>query len=770
MFFFFDSETSTVGSDAFPIAYGFIVTDSRLNEKARGVVRTPSALIDELYRYLPPNDILKVYAYNLHFDLAPLLAELRDNLTFQFFARSSSDWVSVSGIDARGRERFRFIDLAALQEGGLRKCGEIAGLPKLTGSFDFSKIRSPQTPLTTEEESYLMRDVEIMPAFLNRLSRLFDVSSHEFGRSILTVSQLSRRRARENLGCVKRGKRRQSVESLHRSIVKRESAESEDVMLLRRSCLRAGLSFVNAKVAGKTVKDVSIFDFESAYHFYIQHYRPPTRFHPCNAEEFATAAHHIVTRSPRSVLESPNAFNVAFHALVEFKALRLKSGSVWGGMSAGLFSRSKMALFNAHNEAMDATAEVQERDRSKRRDRTRGARFLFEKLISADVARIHLTETEFYAASLVYEWDEMLFIEGELTDKFTTAPDWIRLRSMALYEEKRALKECFFQDKLERLDILPLGMQSAIIAGTLSDEAKRELYGNVKVELNTLFGELIRERRAPEWIQRAGEPALSLGEIPDYDGKEYGYFTFGTRVAGLQRLMLVLIVTLADKCGATPLYGDTDSLAVKMTAEFQSVINALNTLRMAENRRNAEQIAGRTGLFFDTEYLGTFSLDYDCYEFCVTRPKAWGAFLRDGRAVVRVSGLKSEKLARLMAENPENFCLEDVIGWNCVYSRRVSKRVLKKNPQLFEMKKISGTDYLGNNFDIVTPVAILLVDATARAGNVYAHARDIDFLEEIGNPQDLRAKMVRSDGILFGEKIKPLTEEEVLDELRNIDA
>lgn len=753
VFVFFDSETCTLAGKAFPVAYGFIVTDDRLVEVERGIVRTPEDIVSVFERVGKMGDgFTKIFAYNLHFDLRPLLGLLSYRYTFRFFAKSEHDYVSVSCFDRWEREVLRFCDLAALQRGGLAVCGRVAGLAKRSGDMDFTLTRSPDTPLTEDEQGYLMRDVEIMPAYLDKIGDIYGIPRDLFGDKIITVSQLARERARRLFGSVQLGRRGRSPETLQKITSQNQSAPDEDSLLLRRACSRGGLLFINAQYVGREVEGVSLYDFTSCYHFFIQSMRVPVFFKKADKGVLFEALSEVLSTPFFTKLGKPNrTFSVAFHMEIELVGLRLKAP--YDVMGLGTFSKSKMAAVNIYNEGMASTVKVQDRDRRKRRDKTWKGVFLFEKLISADKARVHVTEYEAAILNMFYEWDGLEIIEGEVSRETILPPDWQAMRSLFLYEEKRISKKAFIEGYADAFTALNLSPED------IDAEAGRELYQNVKTEINTLFGELVRERRAPDWRHFSrGEdmPEIQLEKVKPYDGKEYGLYTQGMRITGAARLQLALLVDFCVKNGIEVLYGDTDSIAVidNHRGDFERLRAFLNESREDVNRKTVERIERKTGMIFDNSGTGTLEKGEDFSVACFARPKTWGGVTKDARVILKTSGLRLRGLARHMESDIEKYPLSDVLGWNASYSKDLVKHVMKTHPPLFAEETIEGVDYRGEKFIVETPLCTVLKDDIGRAGNSEIHKGDIEILEALGNPQDVAMRLITREGIVRDDRIE----------------
>lgn len=754
MFIFFDSETSSLGDMSLPYLYTYIVTDDRLCEVSRGYVRKPEEIVEVFKEWSRESKGFPVcYAYNLFFDLAPLM-DFFDNegYSFRFFAKTARDWVSVSLMKA-DHEVMRFVDLSFLQAGGIRLCGDIAGLPKMSGAdYDYSLVRSPETSLSESELAYAYRDVEIMPRFLETLSGIYSVPVECFGRSILTVSQLSRFISDRFYGRTRRGRRYKTIKTLQTALVQRESPVGDDTMLLRRACFRGGYTFNSSKRVGHELSNVDVYDISSAYHFYIQSMRTPVEFQPCSKGKFRRLFEATTIVDPFDVFTSPNPFPYAFHVKLSFHNLRLQEP--FKSMSTGCLSKSKFAISTEYDETMDATLRVQERNRSRCRDRVKGGVWFSEKLVCAERVDVHLSESELWIMSQVYDWDSFDFVEGEWTDKFDCPPDYQTGRSLLLYETKKVYKEVIVDGDLSNFDKLPASVQM-FMEGEPKREALDVLYNGVKIQLNSLFGEMIRERLTPDWYYGTFGGTyrdIFTGDVPEWEGREYGFYTQGIRVSGYQRAALVALIVTADELGIECVYGDTDSLHV-MDNEgfFASLVDARNECIEEINRRSVVAFQSRCGVLFDNSGVGVMVRENSFDRYCYGRMKTWCGVDKNGRFYIRQSGINTKKLARCVASNPEVFSLPVLVGWNVVYDMEVAKKTVRNCDGVGERTRVDFVDYQGKRFTGDVIKAVHLEDIELNAGMVETYRDDVEFLNGLGNTQDIRVKYIDVDDVYFFE-------------------
>ena len=109
-----------------------------------------------------------VCAYNLLFDLQPIMWSLRQRYEMRVNAQSSTHAYTVDLYDGDSCV-MRFWDTYYLEMRGLSAMGVTAGMEKASGDWDYSLTRTPETALSADERFYAGRDTEVIPAYLRYL-------------------------------------------------------------------------------------------------------------------------------------------------------------------------------------------------------------------------------------------------------------------------------------------------------------------------------------------------------------------------------------------------------------------------------------------------------------------------------------------------------------------------------------------------------------------------------------------------------------------------
>lgn len=209
----FDTETTNIGEGAetraYPILYIFndlrgtpLESYDPVSDDVRFYRRTSEALayIDDLITYGRAHGYVPIIAaYNLMFDMQTLMLELAQSYTIEVNAQTATS-VYTLDLCMDGNVVCRFWDTFYLEMGGLRAMGETCGLPKAVGDWDYSLVRTPETPLTEEELFYARRDVQVIPQYLQWLLRANHwLTPDMLGCRVLTKTSLVRQMARVRL-------------------------------------------------------------------------------------------------------------------------------------------------------------------------------------------------------------------------------------------------------------------------------------------------------------------------------------------------------------------------------------------------------------------------------------------------------------------------------------------------------------------------------------------------------------------------------------------
>lgn len=728
-----------------------------------------------------------VCAYNLMFDMQPLMYALAQRYELRVNAQSSTH-VYTLDICFEDSVCLRFWDTYYLEMGGLAAMGATCGVAKATGDWDYNLIRTPETPLTADELHYASRDVQVIPAYLRYLIEANEWLEPEMlGDTVLTKTSLVRQMAKNTIGVEKvrfsNGHLHSLFDAFKMTCIK-EWAPNFYLYALRKACFRGGLTFTSANRAAQVARNVASLDVTSMHHLFIAGRYAPRNFRvPETVEPLQRVAEAILATSRAEVLRNYHCpLPYALHARIRFTNLRLRPGTVFEREGIGLIPQGKFTTKVGEVDFITPSGVIAEEAtrQSGWVDTAQGATFAFSKLMSADVATIHLTEVELWNVSRAYVWDEMEVICGEYSTNFVKAPDYLVLQTHLLYSVKNAMKEInnhYIEGTPYTRPIgttVPEAIADGVRGGTLSNSFIAAYYGStVKGMFNGIYGTQAQDIMKPSYrvltdgtLEVDRESVASLETYDDLKPKAVKVlYNFGSRIVGGSRMHLVIALELLYEQLGERTYacgGDTDSIKLACDSDVtdNEILVALEPLHNAA--RNAinmgsERVRRNFGhLASELRGVGTFDI-----EKCGRAKRyplhfeAWNKARldrdTDGKYHITCAGLSRphgfytvEDWAQDMEREGMSFeeIASTLLGYNTLVDYGLCYYLERSHPQPCDRFQGEVTDYLGNTEYVDVPESIAL----------YPSARVIGDTNKISNRQNL--EYLRSRGIDPDSSIK----------------
>lgn len=819
----FDTETTNIGEGAetraYPILY--IFNDLRATpldsytpdaDDVRFYRHTSEALtyIDALIEYGHAHGFVPVIAaYNLMFDSQTLMLELAQTYTLHVNAQTAT---SVYTLDLCVGDDVvcRFWDTYYLEMGGLRAMGETCGLPKAVGDWDYSLVRTPETPLTEEELFYARRDVQVIPQYLQWLLRANAwLTADMLGCRVLTKTSLVRQMARREIGgrrVTLQGGKKITLQRAFELTCNQEFSRDYKSYALRKACFRGGLTFTSAKTASVVVDNVASLDVTSMHHAFINGRRLPVKFAPTPPELLQMACESIIATPLADVLSHyDDPFKTGVHVAVRFTNLRLRKGTCFDAWGVAICPRSKFV------RTLRAGADYGDNERAKAQDNSIRAHgyvdsainptYAFGKLYRADECVLHVNEIELWNIGQVYAYDEMHVLCGESTTKTIIPPDYVTLQSNMLFARKTDVKNLikgYTEGAPYTGDIpesIPEGIARDAKRGELSMKFLQSYYGStVKGQFNGIYGTQAQDvMKADYRVTEAGELEVDKTTVctPDNFAKKRPktprvLYTYGMRIVAGSRMHLVIAMMLVYAClgdRVTVTGGDTDSLKIRCDADVSDA-DLLESLRplhdaveTAINRTMRRVRVTAPDLASTLEHIGKFEV-----EGCgggTTRytqhmelwNKARVSLDMRGRVHVTCAGLPrpdgayniEEFLHDLMAAG-HDFAetVEMSLGYDVLVDYDICHTLQRNRPHVWDRYVGNVTDYRGETTHVDVPEAIALYPSGRWLGesDKQANEENITYLQNTYNrhvettPRELtltngKPKIVSIDGELL---------------------
>lgn len=740
--------------------------------------------IDSLVEWGLKADIIPIIcAYNLMFDLQTLMYEMNKKYDMKTTAQSSTN---VYTLDLMQGDEIvlRFWDTYHLEMRGLSAMGETAGLEKATGEWDYSLVRTSETPLTDEELFYAKRDVQVIPAYLKYLLHANEwLKQVDLGNKVLTKTSLVRQMAQRKIGELKITKRNGKQLTLQRafeSLCKKELAKTYEVYAIRKACFRGGWTFTSGAFASKVIQNVGSLDVTSMHHAFINGRYVPVGFNMRDTVTLQSCIDTVLQTSLEQVLEHYyKPFPCAFHMEIEFTNIRLRKGTCFDEWQIALIPMGKFRTVVALGADYSSDERARYAEELIRRkgyhDKAASPVFAFGKLYSADACTLFLSELELWCIAQVYEWDELKPLQGECTVKWTKPPDYVTLQSNMLFEMKNDAKQInkrYVQGTRYELEIpstIPEGIAKQLKDG-VCDESFFESYYNstVKGMFNGIYGTMAQDVFKPDYAIENGELYVNRETAVNEENFEAKkpkrckvLYTYGLRIVGGSRMhLLISMVLLYRRFGESVsiVGGDTDSLKIRCEKDIGNVdlLDALEPLHNAVEsaidytqtrvRKTFPQIAS------DLDHIGKFECERcgnsDRY---VWHMEGWNkariSIDSDMKPHVTCAGL-SRPIGKYHIEDfvtdllkagytPEQI-LPNILGYNILVKNELCYALEHKVPKCDEIFSGKVTDYLGNEQYLEQYEAIALYETGRNLGDTLKKTNrdNVKYLERNGNDID----------------------------------
>lgn len=806
----FDTETTNIGEGtetrAYPILYIFndmrdIPLESYTpdTDDVRFYRHTSEALtyIDDLITYGRAHGYVPIIAaYNLMFDMQTLMLELSQSYTIEVNAQTATS-VYTLDLCMDGNVVCRFWDTFYLEMGGLRAMGETCGLPKAAGDWDYSLVRTPETPLTETELFYARRDVQVIPQYLQWLLRANHwLTPAMLGCRVLTKTSLVRQMARREIGgrrVTLQGGKKITLQRAYETTCNQEFPKNYESYALRKACFRGGLTFTSAKTASVAVDNVASLDVTSMHHAFINGRRLPVKFAVAPPEILQIACERIVGTPLEDVLRNySDPFRVGLHVAIGFTNLRLRANTCFADWGIAICPRSKFV------RTLQADTDYSNNERAKTQENSVRAHgyvdsavnptFAFGKLVRADECILHVNEVELWNVTQVYEFDEMHVLYGEATAKTIIPPDYVTLQSNMLFARKTDVKNLikhYHAGTPYAGDIpesIPEGIARDARAGTLSVKFLQSYYGStVKGQFNGIYGTQAQDvMKADYRVTETGELEVDRATVctPENFVKKRPkaprvLYTYGMRIVAGSRMHLVIAMMLIYRHfgnRVTVTGGDTDSLKISCAndvtdAELLDALEPLHTaienainLTMRRVRNTAPDMASTL------DHIGKFEIeacggDTRYVEHVELWNKARVSLDMSGHVHVTCAGLPRPDGVYTIED-----CIADImrmghgfaetvrlaLGYDVLVDYEICHTLQRNRPHVWDRYVGTVTDYRGATYHVDAPEAIALYPAGRWLGesDKQANGENLAYMRDVYNRdvETLPRELIVRDG------------------------
>ena len=332
----YDSETTNLSSGvdkrAFPILHQLGLIDAPINTIDNGNVER----LTSLYLYRHTIDLYQalqriadahvsyvpvICCHNLSFDMYGLAQWLGEQPSVRVLAKSQRKPISFTILDDDEQPRLVIWDTLVFAQKSLGYMGDECGYPKLAGDWDYDLIRTPNTPLTNEEQAYAAHDIYSLLAWLGYWCRLNpDISPDDLGLRVVSKTGVVRRRRVQRFSKLKGNGLKRDVGHFWSFINNQNAFADDDELYTCQASTRGGFTFCSKSNASRVYdfaenegRKVYGFDATSQHPSQMVSHRYPVRFQEATAENLTLAFQNIRLTTLDDVLrhyEKP--FGVAF--------------------------------------------------------------------------------------------------------------------------------------------------------------------------------------------------------------------------------------------------------------------------------------------------------------------------------------------------------------------------------------------------------------------------------------------------------------------------
>lgn len=757
----YDSETTNLSSgvdkQAFPILHQLGLIDVPINT----IDSTNVERLTHLYLYRHTIELYQalqriadtyvsyvpvVCCHNLSFDMYGLAQWLSEQPNVKVLAKSQRKPISFTILDDDKQPRLVIWDTLVFAQKSLGYMGDECGYPKLIGDWDYDLIRTPNTPLTKEEQSYAAHDIYSLLAWLGYWCRLNpDISPDDLGLRVVSKTGVVRRRRVQRFSKLKGKGFKRDVGHFWSFINYQNAFDTDDELYTCQAATRGGFTFCSKANASRVFdftegegRKVYGFDATSQHPSQMVSHRYPVRFRQATAENLTLAFQNIQLTTLDDVLrhyEKP--FGVAFYGAFYFEGLKLKEGTPFGdwGIAPLAWARCKEYQIEATIAEENQQGEEFRQHMASLgyKDRVTDPVYSYGKLESATSAVLWLTELAAWEVCQAYTFDSVKGIQGYMTLSFDKPSDMCVINVMQFYAAKNAFKQArgnYYANRPldNQSELLSLGVPKFVVTGmqnhTIDDSVVESTYLGLKADLNALFGiEACNEYRRDTVLKSTGIEYTGEFGVVNAPNQPKAWYQLGQRIVGWSRIAQCVVMMLCYPYVETCVNGDTDSVKfVIKDAELDHVKQALARMDAAIDKAKAD-VCSRVRRSYPDQYdpltdIGHYVLEFSAYRFCAAWNKAYCISEydpRDKREHIRftLAGVPAKKVNQLADSLvQEGWTFADVcdtfLGYNVTYAHDITGLNARAFPEWGDMYTGKVTDYQGHTSQVTEPSALCL--------------------------------------------------------------
>lgn len=805
----YDSETTNIDENgthiAFPILHQIGILNTTIEQiNSTNVEQNTTMHIFrhtyELYSFL--DDLVEtnfdyvpvILCHNLAFDMYGLSNWLmRHNV--RVLAKSARKPITFTIQDELNQPRLVIWDTLIFTQQSLERMGKDCGYYKGVGEWNYNLIRTPETPLTPLELDYAKRDIYTLLAWFGWwLKRNTDIEPNKLGLNVVTKTGIVRERRRVRFGNLKGNYLKKNVNHYWLFRCRLEQAKSDDELFTMLAATRGGFTFCASTAASipydleNTEYCVSAYDATSQHPAQLVSHYYPYGFKEAN-EQILELAFELIGKISLDTILSKwyKPFPVAFYACFEFTNIRPRKDSLFAKYGVFPLASARYRSFEQYKmdeDNGDKAAYMEYMHRREYCDYAQNAKCAFGKLISADIARLYITELTAWEIYQAYEWDSVKAIHGYETGKFTKPNDIDTISVMQFYKAKNEFKQArkdYYSGKpiTNGEQLRKLGIAPAIVdemeQRTIAEQDIEASYLSLKADLNAIFG-----ISASNQYRR--NTVLGVTGI-EYEG-EFGicnkpknpkvWYQFGQRIVGWSRIAQIVAMYLLEPYTKQILNGDTDSIKIVCKkADLDKAQKALNKLGRAIDKgkkTTCQRIKyAYPEMFDELKEIGYYINEFVTDRFCASWNKAYCEQEKDAQGIrhfnftlagiptkKRVSGNNVFKGINGLADElyQDGYSYAEIcnlfLGYNVSFAYDIIKLNGRKFPEWGDIVTKRITDYTGKTSNVAETSALALYPMSKTINDTASTENAINMIYALKNNKDVNTtrKLIFANGVL----------------------
>lgn len=723
-----------------------------------------------------------ILCHNLAFDMYGLSPWLSDR-NVRVLAKSARKPITFTVMDENDKPKLVIWDTLIFSQQSLERMGKDCGYTKAIGEWNYNLVRTPETPLTSNEIDYAKRDIYTLITWVSWwLKHNQDIDPEKLGFSVVTKTGVVRERRKVRYSKLHGMGNAKNVQYYWLSRCDLEAPKTDDELFTMLASTRGGFTFCSMVNASKPFDLVGTDMVCAAYDATSQH--PAQLVSHMYPFQFKEMPGHVLDLAfelvgkitiDRIFRQWERPFPTAFDACFQFENLRPRKGSLFEkyGIYPLASARYKTPEQLKQDEDNGDKAAYMEHLRNRSYcDCIEGAECAFGKVVSAKRARFYLTELAAWEVWQAYEWDSVHAVHGYLTGKFIRPNDIDVISTMQFYKAKNEFKDARKRhysgkpisngEKLRKL-----GISDAIVDElenrTISAGDVEATYLSLKADLNAIFGlSATNQYRRETVLDGFGISYIGEFGICNAPKTSKVWYQFGQRIVGWSRIAQICAMNLVTPYIETIVNGDTDSIKVICKENNLSRINdALRDLGAAIDI-GKEFVCSRVRAAFPDMYdsldeIGYYVPEFQVKRFCASWNKAYCLQDENGysftlagiptrkrenelSAFIGINGLADRMHALGMSFDEISSLF---LGYNVTYANDVIRMNGRRFPEWGDIFTGKVTDYLGNVSRVTEPFSLAL----------YPMSKTVNDTSSSDNATNMRYALENNSNVNTGHKL-----------------